>query len=338
MRTVCVDPRLHRDLAEGVARMDDPDALADGLTADLADVGPAAAVALVPTVGPARGRQDGHRHEGQGGDKRENRERADEMVRLVIRHPRAAMVLPTRPPRLQIAARSSSAAAAGVFRPRDASRRRHQDRRRAARGECRTEILRLSALGPDSRDQEDRVRHQLPEAPQVLRGGRPDHRAHSRETRLPGEPRCALGDQGGELLVHGPVSQRRVLESSRARVRGPDEEEDAGGCVPRGLDEHLDRVVAEQWIGREGVSPEAADRSPGSLRLTDQGLAVGSGGHRHVSPLAVGDHQEPGALRRAADLVERPPAMLTQPLEARELRFHRDAGRPAASIRLLHSS
>src|SRR5262245_65609679 len=62
-----VDPGLQRDLSEGVARVDDPDALAHRLAADLADVGLAAlAVVPAPRV-PGRG-QDDHNDQDQARD------------------------------------------------------------------------------------------------------------------------------------------------------------------------------------------------------------------------------------------------------------------------------
>src|SRR4051794_14858594 len=152
-----------------------------------------------------------------------------------------------------------------------------------------------------------------------------DDGADPREARLAGELRGALRDQRRELLVQWAPAERRVLETGGTGVRGSDQQEDAGARRLGRLDQRVDGIAAEQRVGGEGVRAEAADRTPGSLGLAHERLAVGPRGDRHVTALAVGDHQQPGSSRCLADVDQRLPARCAEPLEAGELRLHRDA-------------
>jgi hypothetical protein len=119
------------------------------------------------------------------------------------------------------------------------------------------------------------------------------------------------------VLVQRPPLQRRILELGRARVGGPDQDEDPGPRLRRRLDERLHRVVAEQRVDGEGVGPEA----------TGEPLRIDGRGKRHVPPLAVGDHQQAGIVRVRDHLLQRCPSGRPEPLEAGELRLNGDAGR-----------
>ena len=73
----------------------------------------------------------------------------------------------------------------------------------------------------------------------------------------------------------GRPSTIGVLEVGGARVRGPDQREDAGAGLGGRVDERLERVAAQQRVGGEGVGAEAGDRAPGRLGPPDQRLRVG---------------------------------------------------------------
>src|SRR5207253_3173844 len=67
-------------------------------------------------------------------------------------------------------------------------------------------------------------------------------------------------------------------------------------------------------------------RPPWRLRLADQGLPVGLRGHGDIAPLAIGDHEQTGALGGGTDLLQRAPAGCPEALEAGQLRLDRHAG------------
>jgi len=59
--------------------------------------------------------------------------------------------------------------------------------------------------------------------------------------------------------------------------------------------------------------------------VADHGLAVGPGGDRNVSALAVGDYEQTGAAGSRADRFKCLPARPTEPLETCQLGLDRDA-------------
>ena len=114
------------------------------------------------------------------------------------------------------------------------------------------------ALGADAGQQEDRVRHQLAQPREELgRGGAGDGAdvARARSRRTPGAPSSAT------------IAARRSCSGSPGRAAGPGRRprrgsrcaraEAAGARGARGLDQRLERVAAEQRVGREGVRAEA---------------------------------------------------------------------------------
>ena len=153
------------------------------------------------------------------------------------------------------------------------------------------EQLRPAALGADPRHEEYRPRHQLPQARDVARLGRADDRAHPAQAAGAGQAIGEPVDELGEALVQRRLGGGQVLDVGGAGIAGADEGEDAR---PRRLgrgDERLERVAAEQRVGREGVGAEARHRSPRGRRLPDQCLRVGRGGDRDVAALAVGERR-----------------------------------------------
>jgi hypothetical protein len=123
-----------------------------------------------------------------------------------------------------------------------------------------------------------------------------------------------------------PLGSRQVLDVGSARIARPDQAEDPGPGVLGGGDQRLERVEAEQRIGREGVGAEAGNVAPWSRRRADQRLGVGGSGDRYVAALAVGDRQQAGFAGEVADLCQGGPARRAQPLETGELGLDRDAG------------
>ena len=127
-----------------------------------------------------------------------------------------------------------------------------------------------------------------------------------------------------------PSRQLQVLDVA-ARVRRLDEDEDPGPAAPRGGDERLDRLAAEIRVDRQRVGARLV---PFEVRV-----GVGAGGGADVAALSVGDHEQPGAARVDAHLVECREPGGAERLEERELRLHRDGVRrdgvdePAAEAR-----
>src|SRR5215208_2368788 len=326
LEPVLIDAGLDRDRPQRVARLDDPDALADRLSPGLADVG-LARVAVLPAVpiSAVGGRHDDD-HQDDGSDQGQHGEHTDELIRLVVRHSRArqgtADYLDEAPDGVPQLLRGRG----GIVGTGDASGCGDQHRRRVTRGESRPKILGLTSLRPDPRDQEDRVGHQLAQPTEMLWSGGTDDRADAREPRLAHELWSALRHQGGQLLVHGSIPKRGVLETGRSRVRGPDQEEDPSAGLLCCAHQDLDLVLAEQRVRGEGVGSEPADGAPRRLRLADHCLPVGLCGHRDIAALAVGDDEQSSLLRGDADLLQRPPAGRAEALEAGELWLHRHAG------------
>ena len=132
----------------------------------------------------------------------------------------------------------------------------------AARREGGAEQLGPAALGADAGDEEDRARHQLAQAGDVLGLGGADHRAHPAQPARAGEARGELVDQAGQPLVQRRLGRRQVLQVGGAGVAGANQGEDAGAGARGGLDQRLERVAAEQRVGGEGIGAEARRRPP----------------------------------------------------------------------------
>ena len=148
---------------------------------------------------------------------------------------------------------------------------------------------------------------------------RADDGADRREADLADEVVAPLGDERRDVLPERPaVGQLEVLDVA-AGVRRLDEDEDAGAVAPRGGEERLDRLAAELRVDRQRV---------GARRVAlEVRVGVGARGRADVAALAVGDHEQPGAPRVDADLVERRDPGGAERLEERELRLDGDGVR-----------
>ena len=102
-----------------------------------------------------------------------------------------------------------------------------------------------------------------------------------------------------------------------ARVGGAHEGEDAGPAVRGGRDQGLERIAAEQRVDGRRVGGQSSDLSPRGLDRAEQRLPVCLRAHRHVTALAVGDHQQPGVSGRGADLLERAPSRASRGARSR---------------------
>jgi hypothetical protein len=91
--------------------------------------------------------------------------------------------------------------------------------------------------------------------------GGPNNRSHSGECR--GASRKAISksvDHPGEVLVDGTIRGLKIFDISRPGVAGPDQGEYSGSGGFGGFDHRLERILAQQRIGGEGIGTEAADR------------------------------------------------------------------------------
>src|SRR5262249_12143885 len=93
-------------------------------------------------------------------------------------------------------------------------------------------------------------------------------------------------------------------------------EEEAALAATHGAEEGLDRVAAEPRVDGERVGPRWI-----ALEVR---LRVRPRGRADIAPLPVGDHEQPGALRVPADLLEGGDPGGAERLEEGELRLHRD--------------
>ena len=147
--------------------------------------------------------------------------------------------------------------------------------------------------GADARQQEDRARHQIAQAPGAAPAGVAPVTAPTSESP-------AVADVGASDPV-GPAppgaratadrprpGSRRRPRSTFAPARSKPAPALAGGLDPAASSES----APQQRIGRERVGPEARDQAERARRLPDQRLRVGAGGDGHVAPLAVGDHEQ----------------------------------------------
>src|SRR5439155_1358054 len=176
------------------------------------------------------------------------------------------------------------------------------------------------ALSADSREEQERLRHQLPCFRHPAWVGRADDGAHARKTSLPDEWLTPVVDVPCDVLPEGTtVEKRRVLHVGRSGVRRPHEEEHAGAVPPAGGHERLAAVVPEERVGRDGVG----ERRQSVPRL-EKRLGIGPSRRADVSPFRVDDHEESGRARVVAHLLERPHAVGAEYLEERGLRLHAD--------------
>ncbi len=127
----------------------------------------------------------------------------------------------------------------------------------------------------------------------------------------------------GETLVQRGAAG--VLKLGRPGVGGADEDEDARAGLPRRVDQRLQGIPAEQWVGGEGVGAQARHRAEGPRGLPHQRLGVGGSRDRHVAALAVGDHEQAVVAGDRDRALECLPAGRAQALEAGHLELHRDA-------------
>lgn len=190
------------------------------------------------------------------------------------------------------------------------------------------EIGRAAPLGAHARDQEDRLRHELPDPCEVSRLRRSDHRPHARQAVGAGEPVAAGGDDLGDALIERPAAGVQIQEVGRPGIRGPNEDEEARAGAHRDLGEGIENVASHQRVHRDGVRPERLRIARRLVRSANQALRVDRGDVRHVAPLGVGDDEEPRLLRRGDGLGERLPAAGPESLEAGELGLDRDAELP----------
>ena len=276
----------------------------------------------------ARGR-DHDDHQDEGRDQGHHGEHADDLVRLVVRHPRAAIVPGGLPPHAGASRRPDGP---GAPRRRPPGRRR---RRCCAAAATSTEAGRPGAsAGPRSsglppcapipgiRKIESGISSRS--RPEVLRRGRADHGAQRRRgpTRRRAAARSPRPARPAPRAADGPPSCASWSRAAPGLEVRTSRKTPAPAAVG-GVDQDLDRVLAEQRVGGEGVGAEARDGPPGRLRLPDQRLAVGLRGHRHVAALAVGDHQQAGLARGRADLGPAPASR-----ERRAARSRRAAASP----------
>ena len=111
--------------------------------------------------------------------------------------------------------------------------------------------------------------------------------------------RCAeLGDDLRQALPDRAAlaGELEVLDIGGTGVRRPHEHEDACAGRARAVDERLQRVDAEQRVGREGVGAESGDLAERCRRAADERLRVGGCGDRDVAALAVGEDEQAALL------------------------------------------
>ena len=176
------------------------------------------------------------------------------------------------------------------------------------------EVLHAPALRADAGQQEDRARHQLAHAREALRAGGAGDRAHAGRARTRPGCRAELVHDPGEPLAERRAADLEVLEVGRAGVGGADEHEAAGARAPV---ERLERVAAEQRVGREGVRSQ-----PGRTPRRRRGRVTGTSPRL---PSAITSSPASRAWRH--DCVQRRPAVRPEPLEAGELELDRHARR-----------
>jgi hypothetical protein len=197
------------------------------------------------------------------------------------------------------------------------------------RGERGGERCDVAALRADAGQQEHGVRHQLAHALEVLGVRRARHCADVGQT---GRAAAGCADPGhhlGEPLPQRPaVGEHGVEHVGGTGVGRAHEHERAGPGLARALHERVQRVLAEQRVRRERVGPEAGREAEGGRRLADERLRVRGGRDGDVATLAVGEHEQAGAVRVRAHRLQREPAREAEALEAGELRLDGDARRP----------
>ena len=163
-------------------------------------------------------------------------------------HQQAAFA--TRSEMAQAASRSRSAsaraAAAGSLSARlmgvcDAARR-GQKPARAPGEERRLEILHPPPLRADTREQEDRMRHQLARPGEMIGCRGPHHRPHVAQPRVTdGSAPERVHDHGNPLPHGAALLEPQVLDVRGARVGRAHEHEHTGAPISRGGHERLDR-------------------------------------------------------------------------------------------------
>ena len=110
-----------------------------------------------------------------------------------------------------------------------------------------------------------------------------------------------------------------VLQLGGAQVGGAHEHECARTGGAGRAHDRLQRIPAEQRVGRDGVGAKSGDLSPGRRRAADERLRVGRGRVGDITALAVRDHEQPALPREGGHLLEGPPARPPEALETGEL-------------------
>ena len=266
-------------------------------------------------MGSARDRVAEHR--GGGG-------RGARGIRDCKRAPRATRPPPAAPrPRPPRPPRGRRRAAVGAD---DRARGGHQAAGRVVR-ERGSEVLDPAALGAHAGAAGTRPRHQLAQPREQPGLGRAGHRANATRGRCrPRGPRRAR--RRAPPGARGAAGRRSSWISAAPGFDVRTSTKHAAPAVGRRVDERLERVAAEQRIGRErvGAEPRHVPERPGVSPTS--AWAYAARGDRHVAALAVGDHQQAVAARGGRRRLERPPARRPQALEAGELELDRHARRP----------